>query len=124
MAAEIAEEVDFFSIGTNDLIQYSMAIDRGNRQVAHLYNPLQPAIIRLLKQVADVSKDKGMALYMCGEMAGDPINLPILLGLGLDELSMNPQSIPTVKEHDKIHEHCRHPATGARRPYTENGQRR
>jgi len=97
MAADIAEEVDFYSIGTNDLIQYSMAIDRGNRQVAHLYNTLQPAIIRLLKQVADVSKNQGIKLYMCGEMAGDPINLPILLGLGLDELSMNPQSIPGVK---------------------------
>jgi len=97
MAAEIAEEVDFYSIGTNDLIQYTMAIDRGNRQVAHLYNPLQPAIIRLLKQVADVSKNQGIELYMCGEMAGDPINLPILFGLGLDELSMNPQSIPAVK---------------------------
>jgi phosphotransferase system enzyme I (PtsI) len=97
MAAEIAEEVDFYSIGTNDLIQYSMAIDRSNRRVAHLYSPLQPAIIRLLKQIADVSKSAGIELYMCGEMAGDPINLPILLGLQLDELSMNPQSIPTVK---------------------------
>jgi len=97
MAAEIAQEVDFYSIGTNDLIQYTMAIDRGNRQVAHLHNPLQPAIIRLLKQIADVSKDQGIELYMCGEMAGDPVNLPILLGLGLDELSMNPQSIPAVK---------------------------
>ena len=97
MADEIAEEVDFYSIGTNDLIQYSMAIDRGNRQVAHLYNPLQPAIIRLLKQMSDVCKDKDTKLYMCGEMAGDPINLPILLGLGIDELSMNPQSIPAVK---------------------------
>lgn len=97
IADVLAEEVDFFSLGTNDLIQYSLAIDRGNRHVAHLYHSLHPAIIRMIKQVADVAKDKGIKLFMCGEMASDPINMPILLGLGIDELSMNPQSIPAVK---------------------------
>ncbi len=93
----LAGEVDFFSLGTNDLIQYSLAIDRGNRHVAHLYHSLHPAIIRMIKNVADVVRDKGIKLFMCGEMAADPINMPILLGLGIDELSMNPQSIPAVK---------------------------
>ncbi|MFC1816798.1 putative PEP-binding protein [Thermodesulfobacteriota bacterium] len=97
MADVMAEAVDFFSIGTNDLIQYTMAIDRGNSQVAHLYHPLHPAIVRMIKHVADVAKDKGIKVFMCGEMAGDPVHIPILLGLGMDELSMNPQTIPTVK---------------------------
>ena len=93
----LAGEVDFFSLGTNDLIQYSLAIDRGNRNVAHLYHSLHPAIIRMIKQLADVARNKGIKLSMCGEMASDPINLPVLLGLGIEELSMNPQSIPAVK---------------------------
>ena len=97
MADLLAEKADFFSIGTNDLIQYSLAIDRGNRNVAHLYQPLDPAIIRMIKQVADVSRDKGLEVYMCGEMAASPHHLPLLLGMGLDELSMNPQSIPQIK---------------------------
>ncbi len=97
MADMIAPEVDFFSIGTNDLIQYSMAVDRTNKEVAHLYNPLHPAILRMLKFVSDAAKDHNIELFMCGEMAGDPFNLPILMGLGIDELSMNPQAIPMAK---------------------------
>jgi phosphotransferase system enzyme I (PtsI) len=97
MADVIAKDTDFFSIGTNDLIQYSMAVDRGNKDVAHLYNPLQPAILRMLKYVSDVAKKQGVQLFMCGEMASDPLNLPLLLGLEMDELSMNPQSIPAAK---------------------------
>ena len=97
MADVMAEKVDFFSIGTNDLIQYSLAIDRGNSEVAYLYNPLHPAIIHVIKHVADVAHEKGIKVFMCGEMASDPIYMPVLLGLGLDELSMNPQSIPAVK---------------------------
>jgi phosphotransferase system enzyme I (PtsI) len=93
----LAVESDFFSIGTNDLIQYALAIDRGNREVAHLYNPMNPAVIRMVRQVADAAKDKGIKVFMCGEMAGDPHHIPILLGLGMDGLSMNPQSIPAVK---------------------------
>jgi len=97
MADVMAKEVDFFSIGTNDLIQYSFAIDRENRHVSHLYRPLHPAIIRMIKQVSDVADDNGIKTFMCGEMAGDPLHIPILLGLGMDELSMNPQAIPAVK---------------------------
>ncbi len=97
MADALAENVDFFSIGTNDLIQYSLAIDRGNEHVAHLYQPLDPAIIRMLKHTADVAKEKGIKIFICGEMAGTPHHIPLLLGIGMDELSMNPQSIPVVK---------------------------
>jgi phosphotransferase system enzyme I (PtsI) len=93
----MAREVDFFSIGTNDLIQYALAIDRGNKQVAHLYQPFDPAILRMLKHVADVATEKGIKVFMCGEMAGTPHHIPILLGMGLDELSMNPQAIPVAK---------------------------
>ena len=97
LADLLAEKADFFSIGTNDLIQYALAIDRGNRNVAHLYQPLEPAVLRLIKQVADVSREKGIAVFMCGEMASTAQHTPLLLGLGMDELSMNPQSIPQAK---------------------------
>jgi phosphotransferase system enzyme I (PtsI) len=97
MADIIAENVDFFSIGTNDLIQYALAIDRGNEQVAHLFQPLDPAIIRMLKHVADVAREKDIKIFMCGEMAGTPHHIPLLLGIGMDELSMNPQAIPDIK---------------------------
>ena len=98
MADVMAKEVDFFSIGTNDLIQYALAVDRINKQVAHLYQPLNPAIIRMIKHVADVAKNSDVKVFMCGEMAGDPVNIPMLLGLGIKRLSMNPQSIPAVKK--------------------------
>ncbi|UCD31571.1 MAG: phosphoenolpyruvate--protein phosphotransferase [Desulfobacterales bacterium] len=97
MADVMATDVDFFSIGTNDLIQYSLAVDRVNKDVAYLYQPLHPAIIRMIKHVIDVAKDKGVKVLMCGEMASDPFNIPILLGLGMENFSMNPQSIPAVK---------------------------
>jgi phosphotransferase system enzyme I (PtsI) len=98
MADVLAREVNFFSIGTNDLIQYSLAIDRGNKHVAHLYQPLHPAVLRMIRRVVEVAKEAGIEVTMCGEMAGDPMNLPVLLGMGLDAISMNPISIPAVKK--------------------------
>jgi phosphotransferase system enzyme I (PtsI) len=97
MADVMAREVDFFSIGTNDLIQYTLAIDRGNKNVAHLFQPLDPAVLRMLKQVTDVARQNGIEAFICGEMAATPLHTPLLLGMGFDELSMNPQAIPAVK---------------------------
>lgn len=94
----LAREVDFFSIGTNDLIQYALAIDRVNENVNYLYDTLHPAILRLIKQVTEMGTARGIKVGMCGEMAGDPVNIPILLSLGLGELSMNALSIPMVKK--------------------------
>jgi phosphoenolpyruvate-protein phosphotransferase (PTS system enzyme I) len=93
-----AKEVDFFSIGTNDLIQYALAIDRINEHVNYLYDTLHPAVLRLIRQITIAGQAGGITVAMCGEMAGDPVNIPILLGLGIDELSMNALAIPRVKK--------------------------
>jgi phosphotransferase system enzyme I (PtsI) len=93
----IVNEVDFISIGTNDLIQYSLAIDRVNEHVAYLYEPLHPAVMRMVKHVMTVAREGNIPAAMCGEVAGDPLYASALMGLGLREFSMNPVSVPRVK---------------------------
>jgi phosphotransferase system enzyme I (PtsI) len=98
LAADIlADEVDFFSIGSNDLIQYTMACDRTNEALSYLYQPLHPVILRLIKWIIEAAHIKGKWVGICGEMGGEPKCIPILVGLGIDELSMQPAAIPTAK---------------------------
>jgi phosphotransferase system enzyme I (PtsI) len=96
-ADSLAQEVDFFSIGTNDLIQYTIAVDRVNERIAHLYEPTHPAVLRLLKMIADAARANDIWVGVCGEMAGDIALTPLLLGLGMDELSAGATLVPRVK---------------------------
>ncbi len=98
VADMLASEVDFFSVGTNDLIQYLLAVDRGNEHVAYLYEPLHPAVLRALRSICRAARDAGIPVSMCGEMAADPFYTQVLLGLGFNELSMNPPDVPRVKQ--------------------------
>ena len=97
LADELAAEVDFFSIGTNDLTQYTLGVDRANAQVSHLYQPLHPAVLHSIKRVVDVAHQNGLPVSVCGEMAADPYCLPVLLGMPVDSVSMSAQAIPGIK---------------------------
>ncbi|WMY95378.1 MAG: phosphoenolpyruvate-protein phosphotransferase PtsI [Arsenophonus sp.] len=98
MSNHLAKEVDFFSIGTNDLTQYTLAVDRGNKLISHLYNPMSPSVLKLIKIVIDAAHAEGKWTGMCGELAGDERATLLLLGMGLDEFSMNTISIPKIKK--------------------------
>jgi phosphotransferase system enzyme I (PtsI) len=97
MADILAREADFFSIGSNDLIQYALAVDRGNEKIAHLYEPFHPAVLRLLRQAIRAARDAGIPVSSCGEMSGDPLGALVLMGLGCTHLSVSPHQLPLMK---------------------------
>ncbi|MCB0313147.1 MAG: phosphoenolpyruvate--protein phosphotransferase, partial [Calditrichaeota bacterium] len=97
MADILAREVDFFSIGTNDLVQYTLAVDRGNEKVANLYSHFHPAVLRMVKMTIDAGRQANIPVGMCGEMAGDPLAVPILLAMGFENLSASHAVIPEIK---------------------------
>ena len=98
IAHQLAAEVSFFSIGTNDLIQYALAVDRNNEHVSHLYRPLHPAILRMVRWVVEAARERGIDVSLCGESAADPRVAPLLIGLGVHHLSVAPGSIPVIKK--------------------------
>ncbi|MGQ9664997.1 MAG: phosphoenolpyruvate--protein phosphotransferase [bacterium] len=97
MAPFLAQEVDFFSIGSNDLTQYTLAVDRGNEKVSQLFDHYHPAVLKLIKEITSAGHSANIWVGLCGELAGDPLAIPLLIGLGIDELSMSPSSIPRAK---------------------------
>jgi len=98
MASHLAKEVDFFSIGSNDLTQYLLAVDRGNKLVAKIYNELEPSVLLTLKHVINAGHKSGIWVGICGQMASNPLAVPILVGLGMDELSVIPAILPEIKK--------------------------
>jgi phosphotransferase system enzyme I (PtsI) len=97
MAHRLARRVRFFSIGTNDLVQYTLAVDRGNDRVAHLFDPAHPAVLELIERTVAAGREQGISTSVCGEMAGNPVFVPLLMGLGVDTLSVSPSAIALVK---------------------------
>jgi phosphotransferase system enzyme I (PtsI) len=98
IAEVLAAECDFFSIGTNDLTQYTLAVDRGNERVANLFRPLHPSVLKLIDRSVRAAAAAGIPISICGEMAGNPLAVPILVGLGIGELSASPSAVPVIKE--------------------------
>ncbi|MEN9674706.1 MAG: phosphoenolpyruvate--protein phosphotransferase, partial [Verrucomicrobiota bacterium] len=97
IASDLAREVDFFSLGTNDLTQYTLAVDRLNQRVAHLHAPTHPGVVRLMRMTVQAARERGLWVGVCGEAAGDPEVIPLLVGLGVDELSATPAVVPAAK---------------------------
>jgi phosphotransferase system enzyme I (PtsI) len=98
IATELSRYADFFSVGTNDLVQYTLAVDRGNSRLANLYTPFHPGVVRLLKATADAGAAAGIEVCVCGEMAANPLGVFLLLGLGITALSVGPASLPEIKK--------------------------
>jgi phosphotransferase system enzyme I (PtsI) len=98
IASDLARFVDFFSIGTNDLVQYTLAVDRGSSRLAHLYNPFHPAVVRLLKHIADAGREAGIEVTVCGELAAHPLGAFMLIGMGIDSLSVGPSALAEIKK--------------------------
>jgi phosphotransferase system enzyme I (PtsI) len=98
IADQLAREASFFSIGSNDLIQYTMAVDRVNEKVANLYEPTHPAILRLIRNCVEAAHNNNIWIGVCGEISGDPLYIPLLVGMGIDELSLASASLPRIKE--------------------------
>jgi phosphotransferase system enzyme I (PtsI) len=98
LADEFAREVDFFSIGTNDLIQYTLAVDRANTSVANLYSAADPSIFRMIRMVLEAAKKASISASICGQMSSDPIYMPVLIGMGYREVSVTPNAIPELKQ--------------------------